>query len=225
MSKLFDINYILITIWGYPLSLEELLGTLFGLWSVVLAAKGKVSNFPVGIINVIFFFAIFYQVQMYSDMLLQVYFFVISVYGWWKWLNPAPNEAKDNLELKISVRNQKENLFLLMGIALGVVGMGTLVKNLNILLPAFFPQPAAFPYLDSFVAVASIAANYLLAKKKLESWVLWVVVDAFCTVLYYIKDIKLMSLEYLVFFFIASFGFYRWQKEYRSYDKNLKNAA
>lgn len=222
MSKLFDINYILVTIWGYPLSLLELLGTLFGLWSVVLAAKGKVLNFPVGLINVVFFFAIFYQVQMYSDMLLQVFFFAISVYGWWKWLNPAANEVKENMELKISVNGLKTNIKVVLIIFLGVLVMGTLVKNFYILLPGLFPQPASYPYLDSFIAVSSITASVLMARKKLESWILWVTVDIFCTVLYFSKGIMLMSLEYFVFFWIAASGLNIWFREYCSYNEKLE---
>jgi nicotinamide mononucleotide transporter len=215
--QLFDINFIILKILDYPLSLAELLGTLFGLWSVILAARGKVSNYPVGLINIIFFFVVFYQVRLYSDMFLQVYFFIISVYGWWKWLHPMADEAKGKNELKITIFNLKKNIIIPAVIAAGVAGFGTLMKNLHLLLPTVFPYPAAFPYYDSFVAVASIVAMYLLARKKLENWVLWIAVDAFCVALYYLKGIKLMSLEYLIFFFIATFGFIRWQREYKSY--------
>jgi nicotinamide mononucleotide transporter len=215
--QLFDTSFVILKIFDYPLSLAELLGTLFGLWSVILAARGKVSNYPIGLINIIFFFVVFYQVQLYSDMFLQVYFFIISIYGWWKWMHPKEDEAKGNNELKITIFSLKTDFSIVVIVAVGVVAFGTLVKNMHLLLPAVFQYPAAFPYYDSFVAVASVVAMYLLAKKKLESWALWITVDAFCIVLYYLKGIKLMSLEYLIFFFIATYGFIRWQQEYKGY--------
>lgn len=222
MKALFDINFTVFTVLDYPMSLAEILGTLFGLWSVILAAKAKVSNYYVGILNIIFFFAIFYQVQMYSDMFLQVYFLIVSLYGWWRWLHPKMDEKNLSNELKISRNSIKTNIYYGIGIVLGVLAFGTFMKNIHLILSDLFRLPAAFPYYDSFVAVASVAAMYLLAKKKLECWVLWVTVDAFCIVLYYLKNIKLMSIEYIIFFGIAAFGLYGWIREYKSY-KALDN--
>lgn len=219
MGALFDINYVILTIWEYPLSLAELLGTIFGLWSVALAARGRVANYPIGLINVIFFFAIFYQVQMYSDMVLQVYFFIVSLYGWWRWVNPRPHEATGNQELKISTNSPKVNLLYLLAIALGVYGLGSFMRSVHLIWPQLFPVPAAFPYYDAFTTVASMAAMYLLAKKRLESWVLWVAVDLFCIGLYYAKNIRLISLEYVVFLGIASYGLWSWWREYRGYSR------
>jgi nicotinamide mononucleotide transporter len=213
---LFSVNFVLITILNYPLSLVELLGTAFGLWSVILAAREKISNYPVGLINILFFFILFYQVQLYPDMFLQIYFFIISFYGWWKWLHPEENEAKSKNELKITAYSLKTNLIIVLVILAGVGVFGTLMKNLNILLPAFFKYPAAFPYYDSFVAVASVVAEFLLAKKKLENWAIWVAVDLFCVVLYFIRGIKLMSIEYFIFLVIAIFGLLRWNREYKA---------
>jgi nicotinamide mononucleotide transporter len=221
--QLFNINFVILKVLDYPLSLAELLGTIFGLWSVILAARGKVSNYPVGLINVIFFFVVFYQVRLYSDMFLQVYFFIISVYGWWKWLHPKADETKGKNELKITIFGLKTDIVILAIIAAGVAVFGTLIKNLHLLLPAVFQHPAAFPYYDSFVAVASVVAMYLLARKKLENWALWIVIDAFCIVLYFLKGIKLMSLEYLIFFVVATFGFIRWQREYKGYRVSREN--
>lgn len=217
MEALFSINNIVLTVLDYPISLAELLGTLFGLWSVALAAKAKVLNYPIGLINVVFFFTIFFQVQMYSDMILQIYFFIVSLYGWWKWKHPMLEEQTLSHELKITTNSLRVNVSIAFGIGIGLVAMGTFVKNLHLLLPQWFTLPAAFPYYDSFVAVGSIVAMYLMARKKLESWVLWVLVDAFCIVLYYLKNIRLISLEYVVFFGIASYGLWSWWKEYQGY--------
>ena len=85
LNALYDINYVLVQIGDYPLSLIEFLGTLTGLISVWLASRGNILTWPTGLLNVIAFFALFYQVRLYSDMVLQVYFFGMSIYGWWFW--------------------------------------------------------------------------------------------------------------------------------------------
>ena len=80
-----SLNQTLVEVLGYPLSFLELFGTLTGLVTVWLAARAHILTWPTGLINNLAFFLIFYQVQLYSDMLLQIYFFVISLYGWWYW--------------------------------------------------------------------------------------------------------------------------------------------
>lgn len=225
MTALFDINYVILTVLEYPLSLGELLGTLFGLWSVWLAARGRVSTYPTGLVNIVFFFAIFYQVQMYSDVLLQVYFFIISLYGWWRWLHPREGEATVHQQLKISTNGAMANTLYVVGIGLGVWGMGAFMSRIHLVFPALFPQPAAFPHYDAFTTVASMVAMYLLARKRLESWVLWVAVDAFCIVLYYLKGIKLISLEYVIFLGIALVGLWSWYREYRGYGRPVTAPA
>lgn len=220
MKYLFDINYTVFTFMDYPMSLAEILGTLFGLWSVILAAKAKVSNYSIGIINIIFFFVIFYQVQMYSDMFLQVYFLIVSIYGWWRWMHPKAGEEDLNNQLKVSTNDYKTNIYYGIGIIIGVIAFGTLMKNIHLLLPELFKLPAAFPYYDSFVAVGSVVAMYLMAKKKLECWVLWVSVDVFCIALYFAKNIKLMSIEYFVFLIISTVGLISWLKEYKGYGES-----
>ena len=160
---------------------------------------------------------IFFQVQMYADMFLQVYFFFISLYGWWKWKHPRIFEQTLTHELKITVNGWRSNFLMVFGIAVGFVALGTFIKNLHILLPQWFELPATFPYFDSLVAVCSIVAMYLLARKKLESWVLWIIVDGICIVLFYLKGIKLISFEYAIFLMIASYGLWSWWKEYKGY--------
>lgn len=193
------------------------MGTFLGLCSVVLAAQVRVLSYPVGLISIVLLFAIFYQVKLYSDMLMQGFFSIMNMYGWWKWLHPKEYEATDNGELKITMNSVQGNLILGIGIGLGTALMGTLLKNLHLLLPELFQLPALYPYYDSFVGIASIAAIFLLARKKIENWILWMIIYGFCMILCYIKDIKVMSIEYLIFFFIGIYGFLTWRKEYNSY--------
>ena len=104
---LFDINVTMITIFGYPLSWLEFIGTLTGLICVWLTAKARPSSFIIGLVNNVFFFLLFYQVQLYADMFLQVVFFALGIYGFIKWITPKPSEADKRNELMISTISLK----------------------------------------------------------------------------------------------------------------------
>ena len=219
LTALFSINTVVYTILDYPLTLVELIGTIFGLWSVLLAARASIWNYPIGIINIIFFFATFYQVQLYADMTLQVYFLLISIYGWWVWANPRPTQMDAQQELKITRNTWQVNLGIGVAIVIGTGILGLFFANVHQLLPTLVPTPAAYPYADSWVMAMSIAAMYLLSIKKWENWLIWVAVDTCSMGLFYGKGIKLIALEYVVFWAIAAYGGYRWwqqmQKEER----------
>ena len=150
-------------------------------------------------------------------MFLQVFFFITNVIGWWRWAHPKPFEEDSKHELRISFMERRQ-LFVIS--LLGLVGtflMGGLASNLHHWFPRLFSMPSAFPYLDSFVTVMSIMATYLMIEKKIECWVIWIIVDIVATGLYFAKDIKFVGIEYLAFCFIAAFGLSRWVMEFRSY--------
>src|SRR5512136_628797 len=99
LAEFFSIQTVAFTLWGYEMSWIELLGTIFGLWSVWLTAKQKVLCWPVGIVNIFFFMLVFYQVQLYSDVVEQLYYFATTAYGWWAW-KQTPSDLKDQKELE-----------------------------------------------------------------------------------------------------------------------------
>lgn len=213
----FKIESIFFEIWGYPMSYLEFFGTIAGAVAVWLSARANIWSWPVGIINVVLFFFLFFQVQLYPDMFLQVFFFVTNVMGWWRWANPKPEEADTKQELRISFMPIRQ-LVIFSGIGLiGTLLMGSLASNLHEWIPVIFSKPSAFPYFDSFVTVMSIVATFLMIQKKVECWGVWIVVDVVATVLYFAKGIKFVGMEYLAFCFLAAFGLWRWIKESKSY--------
>jgi nicotinamide mononucleotide transporter len=186
---------------------------------VYLTAKEKVICWPVSIINAIFFFIMFYEVQLYSDMLLQIFFLATTVYGWWKWLHPKNgSEANSRNELKISNLSLMEIITVILITLAGIFLLGTLMSFIHVLFPSFFSRKAAYPYPDSFITVTSIIAQLLMTRKKKDCWILWIIVDIAATVLYFIKGINLVAVEYAVFGIIALTGYLGWTKEQRSYN-------
>ena len=213
----FNIEFIFFEVWGYPMSYLEFFGTLAGGLAVWLAARANIWSWPIGLINVTLFFFLFFQVQLYPDMFLQIFFFVTNLIGWWRWAHPKPEEEDRKHELRISFMPLKLlALFSTIGLVCTLL-MGSLASRLHEWFPEIFSTPSAFPYLDSFVTVMSIVATFLMIQKKIECWVIWILVDIVATVLYFSKGIKFVGIEYLAFCFIAGFGLWKWYEEYKSY--------
>ena len=209
----FDHQSTFFTILEYPMSYLEFFGTVAGGIAVWISAKANVWSWPIGIINVVLLFFLFYQVQLYPDMFLQIFFFVTNLMGWWRWTHPKPGEENIQKELMVTVLSTGTRIWILIGIVVATAAFGAIATQLSNWLPALFTQPSAFPYFDSFVTVASIVAQYLMLQKKWECWALWILADIVATFLYFSKEIKFLGLEYLVFCFIAAYGLWNWRKE------------
>lgn len=199
------------------MSYLEFLGTIFNLWCVWLTAKNKVLSWPVGIVGVILYIFLFYQIQLYSDFVEQIYFLITSFWGWYLWTHPQTEEKDSGNNLKIGSIDNKTIFIWLLVIVLGTLALGYFMDHVHLYLPQFFPEKASYAYLDSFTTVMSFVATILMAKKKVESWYLWILVDVIGIFLYFFKGVKFISLEYLIFLILAVQGLISWRKELSSY--------
>jgi nicotinamide mononucleotide transporter len=202
----FEIKNIAFQIWDYPISYVELIGTLFGLASVYFASKANILTWGTGIVNEVFLFILFFQVQLYADMFLQVYFFIVTIYGWYNW-------KTNTTEKMVSEINFRNKLLLAAAIFIFSLVSGFLFYTIHLYLPEYFKVKAACPFIDSFVMVSSIVATILLAKKKIENWYLWIAIDLVCVVLYFKKGVYFLSMEYFIFLGLASYGLCHWKKQ------------
>jgi nicotinamide mononucleotide transporter len=160
----------------------------------------------------------FYQVRLYSDMFLQVYFLIMSFYGWWKWSHPKEKTgANKRNELKITSLTPFRLAVVVGGSLILTLLWGTAMKDIHRVFPAIFPQPAAFPYGDAFTTVFSITATILMTLKKRECWLLWITVDLVAVLIYLMKGISLVAMEYVIFGLIALSGYINWSREQRRY--------
>lgn len=215
MGSLFDVNTIAFTVLGYPLSYLELVGTLLYLWSVWLIARQQILTWPVGIVSVLLFMLLFYQIRLYSDALEQIYYLVASVYGWWLWRRRGRSEAQPFVPYLSAPRSL--GLVLLLTIGLGLA-LGSIMGRIHELLPVLFPAPAAFPYLDALTTVMSFSAMWLLAQKRLESWAYWIVVDVIGIGLYAVQGVRFIALLYVVLLVLAISGLRNWLRAARQPD-------
>lgn len=199
------LHWIFFEVLGYPVSYLEFISVCFGLLAVYLAAKENILTWPLGLINIITAFFLFYRVQLYSDMFLQIYFFAISLYGWYFWRK----EKTEHIPLKYLSFFEKAKVLII--ILLGTFIFGWFIQDIHLYFPKLFQVPASYPYADTFIAVASIVANTLLARRVIENWVIWITVDVLCVFLYFDKNIKFIALEYFIFLLLAIFGLKSWR--------------
>jgi nicotinamide mononucleotide transporter len=223
VQSFFSIDTTFFTLLEYNMSYLEFFGTVFSVWCVWLTARAKVLSWPVGIIGVGLFIFLFYQINLYADMLEQVYFLATGFVGWYIWLHPKNSEETGkNSQLKIGINSFKVNIIYASVIVFGTGLLYYVTVNLDNWFPKYFPEATTYPVLDAFTTTMSFAAQWLLAKKRVESWVLWVIVDVIGIWLYWVKGVKFISLEYVIFLVIATWGLISWYKEYKKYgEKNI----
>ncbi len=175
-------------------------GLVFGIACVWLLIKQHIWTWPTGIVYVLISFVVFYQARLYADLALHVVYLFLNAYGWYYWLYGKPDE-----EAALPVTTS--SLRLLGGLiglsALGVVVFGTLLARFT---------DASLPYWDSATSVLSIAGMWLTARKKIENWHFWIVVDVLATGIYVYKEIYFYALLYLFYVGMAVAGYLAWRK-------------
>jgi len=212
ITSLFDINTIFFTFLNYPMSYLEFVGTIFTGWSVYLSARNKVLSWPIGLIGVVLFGFLFFQIQLYSDLVEQLYYLLTGFWGWWLWTHPRGIETGKNCELKTGYAGAKFNMIGFGSVVFFTILLYFLMSNIHLLVPAIFTIPASFPLIDAFTTALSLVANVYLAKRKIENWYLWIVVDIIGVFLYFQKGVVFLSILYFAFLINAIVGLIDWIK-------------
>lgn len=221
IASLFDINTVFFTLLNYPMSYLEFFGTVLTGWSVYLSAKNKVISWPIGLVGVILYGFLFYQIQLYSDLFEQVYYLITGFWGWYLWTHPQNKEKDSKNELKVSFGSKQFNLLGIISIVVLTFFLSRFMSNIHLIFPVLFPVAASFPFMDAFTTAMSFVANIYLAKRKIENWYLWIIVDIIGVFLYYQKGVIFLALLYFFFLLNAFKGLYDWSKTQKSYAKKI----
>lgn len=188
----------------------EIVATITGLVCVWLNAKENIWAYPVGFINAGCFFYMFWNVQLYSDAILQIVFFILMAYGWYIWLTKRKgNKVRPTTKLS----NKHFAYWILAILVLGALWGSLIVRMFS---------DAAVPYLDALLLMGSIVAQLLLSRKILQNWLIWIAVDVLSIGLYWYKGLHLTSMLYLVFLLICIQGYIGWRKNYEVRDAARK---
>lgn len=177
----------------------ELVAVITGVLSVYLLTKQRIEAWYFGLVTVSIYVYIFLQQKLYSDMILHVVYVVLNIYGWYSW---KYGDAKHK-ELKPTMLSWGQRMIWIIIIVIGFLIWGYLMNRYT---------DADYAYVDAFTTVTSLVAQWFLAKKKIENWVLWMIVNVIAIGLYYVKGIVLTSGLYAIYLILAFMGFFSWKK-------------
>ena len=181
----------------------EWIAVALGIANVGLLIGRSIWNYPFGILMVSIYGFIFFDAKLYSEAVLQVFFFVVQVYGWSRW--HTVREQAGSIEVRWS-----GPAFM----ALCAAGTALLALAIGGAMDRF--TDAAAPYPDAFIAAASVAAQCLMVMRRVENWVYWIVIDIGAIWLFYTRDLAATSGLYAVFLIMACIGLWQWMKSQRS---------
>ncbi len=192
------LNHVLFTIGNDQVTTAELLGFITGLWCVWLTVKVKIGNFPVGIANSSFFLVLFLAAGLYADAGLQVVYIVLGFVGWWQWLHGG----HDHTRLDARWASSREIITLIMAVVLITWGLTVLLGHVN----------DVAPFWDALTTALSLAAQWLLNTKKVQTWWFWIAADVIYIPLYGSKHLWLTSAVYVVFLALCVRGLAAWRR-------------
>jgi nicotinamide mononucleotide transporter len=185
---------------GGGLSNIEIIAAILGLANIVLLVRRSIWNYPFGIAMVMLYGVVFYQARLYSDAGLQVFFFVVQLYGWWVWYHARGGDGLVRVER-------------LSGPArLAWCAVIVAVTALEGWYLAHDTSDAA-PWMDANTTAMSVVAQYLLSVRKIENWVLWIITDVVQIGLYYWKGLYPTTVLYALFLIISLIGLWEWRRQ------------
>ncbi len=184
------------------MSTLEIVAAVFGLLSVWFTVKENIWCWPTGLIMVFLYTFVFYEARLYSDVILQVIYIFLQIYGWYVWLQPHRNRQKLAVT---SISNLAKIVW--MGVAIAsTFSLGWVMKHYT---------NASLPYWDAGITVLSLIAQWLMAKKVLESWLFWITVDVIAVGVYGYKHLYPTTGLYAVFLVLAVLGYAAWKQAYQ----------
>ncbi|QFY89360.1 nicotinamide mononucleotide transporter [Magnetovirga frankeli] len=190
----------------------EAIAVVFGLVCVWLCIRQNIWCWPTGLVQVVLYLFIFYEVKLYSDMLLHGIYVLMQLYGWYWWLHGGRQAGTPVSRLPIRRLSASARIgWPLLVISASLV-WGWLMAS---------QTDAALPYADAFTTVASLVAQWLLARKLLETWLFWILVDLAAIGIYWFKALYLTSGLYACFLILALLGLLAWRRDYRVRSRQL----
>lgn len=181
------------------MSVWEIIGTVLGVIGVWLMIRQNIWGWPVGLVQVAVYAWVFFDAKLYSDTILQAAFFLIQAYGWWHWLRGNQGEAA----LPVTRLSGSAMAGWVVFGAMLTVAWGWFMHRTT---------DAALPWWDAFILVFSLIAQWLQARKSIENWPLWVVVNSVAIGVYWVKDLRLTSGLYVIFWVMTLWGWRAWQR-------------
>ena len=187
----------------------EICAVFTGIISVWFAKKENILLYPIGTVSVLIWIYLCWIAEIYSQAVINLFFFVMNIYGWYNW-SRKDNSEKNKVQIKFS--SLKENLYYIIVAGLLTWLIYSALSNVEILNFNW-----KFVLIESFITTLNFIAMWLMAWKRVENWVLWIIGDIFCIPLFVFKEYYLSVAQFSIFIIIAFMGYFEWKK------KALKN--
>jgi nicotinamide mononucleotide transporter len=181
----------------------EALGTIISIVYLYFSIKQNIWLWPLGLVSSAFYVYIFFVAKIYADMGLQVYYVLISIYGWYTW-----SVANKKTENDSRIKTVKSNDSLLISLAFASIILFIILSQILIHF-----TDSNIPYIDAFTTSLSIVATWMLAKRYIEHWMVWIVVDAVSSFVYVYKELYFTVFLYLIYTIMAVVGLQAWLKD------------
>ena len=181
----------------------EIFAVFFGFLSVWFSKNNNVLVFPTGLINTSIFVYLLFKWELLGDMIINAYYFVVSIYGWYYWTRKNSNNDYTPIS-KVNYNDQK--IILVISILSAIF--------VSLMYTVFDKWSGLVSYIDILTTSIFFAGMWLMARRKIESWIFWIIGDIISTPLYLYKGLTFTSFQYFIFTFIAIAGYYKWKSIY-----------
>jgi nicotinamide mononucleotide transporter len=178
----------------------EIVAALLGIANIALLVRRSVWNYPFGLLMVAIYAVVFYRARLYPDACLQVFFFVVQLYGWWNWVHGRNDDGLVRVEI-LSPRERAMWVTVTVAFALAIGWFFSTYTN------------ASAPWMDGSIAAMSVVGQYLLSVRRIENWYLWIAADTVAVPLYLWKGLYATSALYLIFWGFSLAGYFEWRRE------------
>lgn len=181
----------------------ELFAAISGFIYIFFSIRQSIFLWPIGIITSAGYIVVFYRTTLYADMALQGYYLIVSIYGWYHWLR-GKDKSIGNETIKIITLSVRGVIYMFVSIALLTALLWYILGHTN----------ASNPFWDSFITAGSIVATWMLARKYLEQWLLWIFFDAATIGLALYKKMYPTTILMAIYTVMAVVGYIRWRRDY-----------
>ncbi len=188
----------------------EATGTIISIVYLYFSIKQNIWLWPLGLVSSAFYVYIFFVAKIYADMALQVYYVLISIYGWYTW-----SVANEKTETDARIKSVKNNDGLVISLTFVSIILFIILSQILIHF-----TDSNIPYIDAFTTSLSIVATWMLAKRYLEHWMVWIIVDGVSSVVYVYKELYFTVFLYIIYTVMAVVGLQAWMKDLKLKTQN-----
>jgi nicotinamide mononucleotide transporter len=184
----------------------EVASVAFSLAYLVLAVQQNILCWPAALIGTLLSLALFVEARLYPESALQIFYAAMAVYGWRQWRRRDATDDSTPAEPPVRLWPLRYHALAIVGSLLAAAALGAILSRTN----------AAFPYLDSFTSVGAVITTYMVAKKILENWIYWLVIDSLTLYIYWSRELYLYAGLFAIYLVLVVLGLYRWHRDWRA---------